>query len=99
MHRSTCILGPAVSKFLAEFQYDSSSLEFIQKQWFCALAFMLAMPLCLHRSKVSLRYFSHLKKRAFKHDVEDTRLTEPLSVCCAHATVLLAKQDLSFIQW
>lgn len=62
MHRSTCILGPAVSKFLAEFQYDSSGLEFIQKRWFCALAFMLATPLCLQRSKVSLRYFSHPKK-------------------------------------
>lgn len=48
--------------FLPEFQCTRSSLQFIQLQWFCALAFMLAAPVHLYRSKVSLRYFPHLKK-------------------------------------
>ena len=54
--RTSCV------PFLPEFQCTPSSLDFIQKQWFCALAFVLATPLCLHRSKVSLKFFSHLKK-------------------------------------
>lgn len=75
--RNSCV------PFLPEFQCTPSSIEFIQLQWFCALAFMSAALFCLYRSKVPLRYFPHLKKEHLNMGWV-TWDGDPFSLLCLH---------------